>query len=724
MSHRVAGLAFLLVTALLVGFSTPAHAATTYFVDGGDPGCDDSTVDSSTTPYCTINAAIADAIDGDTIEVAAGTYTNSVPTVVFIDNKDLTINGAGQGVTIIDGQDTRRGVGVSAATVTITDLTIQNGLASGGSGGNVLVYSSSSLQLTDVTIDGGAAASGGGLAVINTSSASLLRVTISNNSASAGIGSGGGGGVHLTQTSTLDVTASTFSANTSVGHGGAIAALQSGNVTIDGSTFTGNSTTTGQGGAVVFHSTVATYSISDSTFNGNTAVIGGGAVATGDGVNTITGSYFTLNSATGYGGALFHEGADNLLVTNTTFYDNDAGTDGGAARGDGFYVNVTFSANTAGGNGGAVARTAAFPNIANSILFGNSATGLGNDCYQITSEGHNLIGDATNCVQNGDTTGNVTGSDPALSAPANNGGPTFTMKIAFGSPARNAGNADAFDPTDWDASDDAGDGDWSCAALDQRGVSRDNPRCDIGAYEYDLSQPVGLVDPQQGYWYLRQGTQSFGFYFGNPGDYPFAGDWDCNGIDTPGLYRQSDGYVYLRNTNTQGVADITFFFGNPGDVPIIGDFDDDGCDTVSIYRPSEQRFYIINALGINGGGLGQADYFYDFGNPGDQPFAGDFDGDGFDEIGLHRASTGLVYYEDGMVPNTGGGQADHQFFFGDPGDRFVAGDWNADNADSPAIYRPSDTTFYFRYTNTQGNADETATWGESDWIPIAGIWAP
>ena len=82
------------------------------------------------------------------------------------------------------------------------------------------------------------------------------------------------------------------------------------------------------------------------------------------------------------------------------------------------------------------------------------------------------------------------------------------------------------------------------------------------------------------------------------------GDWDGDGVETPGLYRQSDGYVYLRNSNTQGIADIKFFFGNPGDVPIAGDFNGDGFDTVSIYRPSNQTFYIINKLGSNDGGLG------------------------------------------------------------------------------------------------------------------------
>ena len=90
--------------------------------------------------------------------------------------------------------------------------------------------------------------------------------------------------------------------------------------------------------------------------------------------------------------------------------------------------------------------------------------------------------------------------------------------------------------------------------------------------------PVGLVDPSTGVWYLRDEWGVIGsFYYGNPGDVPFLGDWDGDGIETPGLYRQSDGYVYLRNTNTQGIADIKFFFGNPGDVPLAGDFDGDGC---------------------------------------------------------------------------------------------------------------------------------------------------
>lgn len=229
-------------------------------------------------------------------------------------------------------------------------------------------------------------------------------------------------------------------------------------------------------------------------------------------------------------------------------------------------------------------------------------------------------------------------------------------------------------------------------------------------------EDVGLVDPNSGIWYLRRGDQITSFYYGNPGDTPFMGDWDCDGIDTPGLYRRSDGFVYLRNSNTQGIADVRYFFGNPGDLPIAGDFDADGCDTVSIYRPSEGRAYIINELGSGEQGVGAADVAYFFGNPGDKPFAGDFNGDGIDTVGLHRESTGLVYFRDSHTQ----GVADNEYFFGDPDDRLVAGDWTGVGFSTPALFRPSESRLYFRHTNTQGVADNSFLLGDSWFLPVAG----
>jgi hypothetical protein len=131
--------------------------------------------------------------------------------------------------------------------------------------------------------------------------------------------------------------------------------------------------------------------------------------------------------------------------------------------------------------------------------------------------------------------------------------------------------------------------------------------------------------------------------YGDPSDVPFVGDWDCDGVDSPGLYRRSTGQAFLRNSNISGTAERTFLFGNPGDLPLAGDFDGDGCDSLSIYRSADSSVHIINRLGSNGGGIGPADVTYVFGNPGDIPFAGDWDGDGSDSVGLHRPKTAMSY---------------------------------------------------------------------------------
>ncbi len=228
---------------------------------------------------------------------------------------------------------------------------------------------------------------------------------------------------------------------------------------------------------------------------------------------------------------------------------------------------------------------------------------------------------------------------------------------------------------------------------------------------------VGLVDTAQGVWHLRDldGDVKF-FFFGNPGDRPFMGDWDCDGVDTPGLYRQSDGFVYLRNDNSQGIADVRFFFGNPGDVPIAGDFDGDGCDTVSLYRPSRGRFFIVNELGSSSTGLGPADFDFLYGNLGDDPIVGDWDGDGDDTVGLFRESTSLVYLRN----SNSEGIADLRFIFGDPFDRHVAGDWDGDGDDSTGVFRPSETRFYLKNVNGFGAADASFLFGRVDWLPVAG----
>jgi SpoIID/LytB domain protein len=234
-----------------------------------------------------------------------------------------------------------------------------------------------------------------------------------------------------------------------------------------------------------------------------------------------------------------------------------------------------------------------------------------------------------------------------------------------------------------------------------------------------IGEQAAIHDPTTGKWYLRNDSGSVTeFFYGNPGDTAFVGDWDCDGVKTPGLYRRSTGYVYLRNSNTQGNADVTYYFGNPNDVPIAGDFNGNGCDTVSIYRPSEGRFYVINRLGSADQGLGGADYSYLFGNTGDVPIVGDWDGDGIDTAGLRRNSNGFVYLRN---TNTTG-IADVSFFYGNTGDLVFSGDFDDDGVDSVGLFRPSNFTVYLRNALSTGTADWSYIIGNSTMKP-AGAWA-
>jgi hypothetical protein len=226
---------------------------------------------------------------------------------------------------------------------------------------------------------------------------------------------------------------------------------------------------------------------------------------------------------------------------------------------------------------------------------------------------------------------------------------------------------------------------------------------------------VGFVDPAAGFWQLGADES---FYFGVPGDIPFLGDWDGDGVDTPGLYRPADGFAYISNRRGFGIAEQSWFMGIPGDIPIVGDWDGDGEDTFSVYRPSEGKVYINN---FNETRFAQQEYY--FGVPSDKPFAIDFNGDGRDDVGLHRESNGLVYMTDSMTggqPDGTVATTDLEFFWGIAKDAVFAGDWNATGIDSPGLLRPTEARIFLRFDNSLGFADEDWPTEFGDWMPVVG----
>lgn len=153
------------------------------------------------------------------------------------------------------------------------------------------------------------------------------------------------------------------------------------------------------------------------------------------------------------------------------------------------------------------------------------------------------------------------------------------------------------------------------------------------------------------------------FNFGLPGDKVVVGDWDGNGKDGIGVYR--NGYFYLRNSLSSGAQDITLHYGNPGDNPIAGDWNNDGIDTVGVHRPP--FFYLKNSNYTSG-----TSYAFEFGLSSSKAVAGDWNGDGADGVGVF-GSTGFALTSSITTP---GIPFQYAFPYGLPGQIPVAGNWD------------------------------------------------
>ena len=222
---------------------------------------------------------------------------------------------------------------------------------------------------------------------------------------------------------------------------------------------------------------------------------------------------------------------------------------------------------------------------------------------------------------------------------------------------------------------------------------------------------TGVFRPSNGIIFLKN-TNTSGFAdislnYGLGGDYPITGDWDGNGTDTIGVYR--DGSFYLRNSNTIGFAEIVFAFGQPGDQPVAGDWDGDGVDTIGVYRNGLFLLRNSNSAGI-------ADASFLLGNPGDVGIAGDWNGDGSDTTGVFRPSNGVIFLKNA---NTSG-FADVALNYGLAGDQPVMGDWDDDGIDTIGVYRNGQ--FLLRNSNTIGFAEIVFALGNPGDMPIAGNW--
>lgn len=381
----------------------------------------------------TIIAANIGNCDNDTINLAAGTYTltavnnntdgpNGLPSIT----SNITINGAGASTTIIErnviGHAFRIFHVAATGNLTLNGLTISDGLA---------VFDGVDFDSND----------GGG--IFNRGTLTINNCTISDNEAD-----NNSGGIQ-----------------------------NSGNMTVNNSIISGNEGGGGGGGI----ENGGDLTITNSNISNNTAFVSiGGGIQNNGGTLSIENSTINSNEAGDSGAGIANVEGGTINIINSTISDNSSGFEGGGifnSFGTVDMNNVTIAFNNAASGGGIFEEVSDTINLANTIIARNSASSSSPDCSgPLNSLGFNLIQNVSGCTIRGDLTRNIIGQDPLLGPLANNGGPTQTHALLFGSPAIDAGNPapPSGDPP-------------QCELTDQRGVTRPQGTfCDIGAFELEF----------------------------------------------------------------------------------------------------------------------------------------------------------------------------------------------------------------------------------------------
>ena len=352
---------------------------------------------------------------------------------------DAAVGGNGNNFNNSAGSPARGGgIYFEGGTLSIDGSRIDTSSATGGNGGSVS-------QDGQENGGNGGQAQGGGL-WIGGGTVTINNTTFDSTSANGGAsgaggnssepaGSADGGGIY--SLGILTVTNSTFHlAGASGGNAGPANGLN-----CFGS-HTGGDGGGARGGGIFADG--GSLLVDTATFASNSAIGGNGG--NGGQTNGACGVHGAGGLA--YGGAITNNNAATIGIKHATISLNNADAGNSGVNQGGANKPPRLVAE---GAGGGIRVGSGSVTLENTIIAGNTAANGAGDTTgaptpgpnvdgAITSNGHNLLGDATD-ASGFIGTGDLTGADPMLGALADNGGPTQTMKPAAGSPAIDAGVA-------------------------------------------------------------------------------------------------------------------------------------------------------------------------------------------------------------------------------------------------------------------------------------------
>jgi FG-GAP-like repeat len=198
-------------------------------------------------------------------------------------------------------------------------------------------------------------------------------------------------------------------------------------------------------------------------------------------------------------------------------------------------------------------------------------------------------------------------------------------------------------------------------------------------------------------------------------------DFDGDRKTDLAVFRPSNGVWYIANSGTNGLSYIQF--GLNGDNPVAGDYDGDGKTDAAVYR---------NGVWYRLKSFNNTFDVISFGLPTDLPVPADFDGDSKFDIAVFRPSDGVWH----RLNSSNGAYTTAQF--GLNGDVPMPDDYDGDGKTDINVFRPSTGVWYRINSATNSffavqfglNGDNPVTGdfdgdGKADiaiWRPSTGVW--